>query len=274
MRYLVDKTAVITGGAGGLGREVGLRLARAGAKVALWDLDKERLDETVEDLRKKGGEVRGYVLDASDRTEVFKAAERVRSDFGEVDILDNNAGVILPGELAEISEDAVHTTIDVNLKSYVWCAQAFLPGMIERGSGHIVMTASAAGMTGVPKLAAYSASKHGVVGLAESLRLELRAAGVKGVGLTIVCPSYISTGMFEGVKPPRLTPWLTPDYLADKIIAAVRKNRVYVREPFMVKLLPLLKALPSVFLLDFLGDILGLHTSMETFKGKPKGGSS
>lgn len=140
--------------------------------------------------------------------------------------------------------------------------------MIERGSGHLIMIASASGLLAVPGLAIYSATKHAVVGFSEALRLELRKKGAKGVGMTIVCPSYISTGMFKGAKPPMLTRWLTPDGVAERIISAVRRNRLYVREPFMVKLVPLLKIIPCTGFMDWLGDILGLHDSMDAFKGK------
>jgi len=128
--------------------------------------------------------------------------------------------------------------VAVNLESYFWCAKAFVPGMIARGEGHIVMVASAAGLLGVPGMAAYSATKHAVIGFAESLRLELRRAGARGVGTTIVCPSFIDTGMFPDSRPPLFTPWLKPDALAEKIVAAVRARRLYVREPAMVKLRP------------------------------------
>ncbi|MFH1725435.1 MAG: SDR family oxidoreductase [Elusimicrobiota bacterium] len=270
MRDLAGKTAVITGGAGGLGRAVALRLVKTGAKVALWDLDEERLGRAVAELRESGGEARGYALDAADPAAVREAAERVRAELGPVDLLHNNAGIIFPGGFLDSSEEQLHKTVDVNLKSYLWCTKAFLPAMVERGSGHIVMTASAAGLLGVPEMAAYSATKHAVVGLAESLRLELRNKGVRGVGITIVCPSFIATGMFEGARPPLLTSWLTPEGVAEKIVEAVRKDRLYVREPFLVKLVPLIKALPSARLRDWLGDIIGMHRSMESFREKQR----
>src|SRR5437879_2092595 len=106
------------------------------------------------------------------------------------------------------------------------------------------MIASAAGLLGVPGMAAYSATKHAVIGFAESLRLELRRSGAAGVGMTIVCPSFVDTGMFPDTPPPLFTPRLEPERLAGKIVAAVRANKLYVREPAMVKLIPLLKTLP------------------------------
>ena len=130
--------------------------------------------------------------------------------------------------------------------------------MIARGSGHLVYTASAAGLLGVPGMAVYSATKHAVVGLAESVRMELRRAGHRGIGTTIVCPSFIDTGMFPDTHPPLFTPWLKPEALAEKIVAAVKADRLYVSEPAMVKLIPLLKALPRA-----VGDALCALTGMD-----------
>ncbi|MBI4249340.1 MAG: SDR family oxidoreductase [Elusimicrobia bacterium] len=268
MKDFKGKTAVISGGARGLGLAVGARLARAGAQVALWDINEKGLQRAVEALRATGSLARGYALDAADPAQVREMAARVRAELGEVDILDNNAGVVFPGDFLDFTEEQLNKTVDVNLKSYLWCTRAFLPAMISRGSGHVVMTASAAGMTGVPGLAAYSASKHAVIGLAESLRLELLRNGVRGVGMTIVCPSFIATGMFEGVRPPAGAGWLTADHVADKVVEAIASGKLYVREPFLVKLLPLLKAMPSVRWMDWLGEVMGMHRSTENFGKK------
>ena len=249
---LTGKVALITGGAGGLGRALARELKAAGADVVLWDLDPARGAAAAAETG-----ARFAVVNAADRSAVRSAA----AALGRVDVLINNAGVHARGSFLESSDDDARREIDVNLASYVWCTRAFLPGMIERGSGHLVWIASAAGLMGVPGMAVYSATKHAVVGLAESIRLELRRDGIGGVGTTIVCPSFIDTGMFEGSKPPRLTPWLEPGALARKIVAAVRADRLYLREPAMVKLVPLLKVFP-VFVADALCALTGMDRSV------------
>ncbi len=261
------KVALITGGAGGIGKGVALRLLKGGAKVVLWDLFPEALEATVKELS-AAGDVRGHVVDITDRKAVAEAADKVRAEVGDVDILDNNAGVVFAGNLLDCPEEKLHKTIDVNVNAVMWCTRAFLPAMIKKGSGHLVMMASASGMLGVPGLAAYSASKHAVIGLSESLRLELRKAGHRGIGMTIGCPSFVASGMFEGVKPPMLVPWLTVDRVADLIYAAIVKNRLYVRAPFMIKIVPALKGFTFPWFLDFLGDLLGMHSATDTFHGK------
>ena len=261
MKDFTGKSALITGGAGGLGRAVGLALARAGAQVALWDSNEDSLKAASEAFLRENLKVRTYALDVSDRDAVREGAKRLKADLGEIDILDNNAGIVFPGTFLEASEADADRTLDVNIKSYLLTTRAFLPGMIERNRGHLIMTASAAGLAGVPGMAVYSASKHAVVGFSESLRLEIRNAGARGVGMTIVCPGFIDTGMFDGASPPFGMPWLKAGELADRVLKAVRSDKIYVREPFIVKIIPVLKVLPE-FLQDWVGDITRMHESM------------
>ncbi len=265
MRELKGKTALITGGAGGLGFSTALALGREGMTVALWDINGERIENSIAALCSDGITAKGWVLDVADPTAVRAGAAQVEREFGRVDLLDNNAGVHAPGDFLNATDDEIKRQIDVNLNSYLWCAKAFVPGMIARNSGHVIMIASAAGLLGVPGMAVYSATKHAVVGFAESLRMELRRGHATGVGMTIVCPSFIDTGMFSNVMPPLFAPWLRPEVLADKIVAAVKKNNLYVHEPAMVKLIPLLKALPRA-----VGDVVCSLTGMDrSLQGPP-----
>ena len=265
MLDLKGKTAVITGGAGGLGYATALVLAREGMKVALWDLNGERVEEKAKQLRALGFTAKGWALDVTDPTAVREGAMQVERELGPAYLLDNNAGVHAPGDFLNGSDEEIKRQVDVNLNSYFWCTKTFLPGMISRGEGHIVFIASAAGLLGVPGMAVYSATKHAVIGFAESLRLELRRGGAAAVSMTIVCPSFIDTGMFPDTTPPLFTPWLKPDPLAEKIVAAIRSKTLYVREPAMVKLIPLLKALPQ-FLEDILCQVTGMSASLQ---GRP-----
>lgn len=261
------KVVLITGGAGGIGRCLTRRFLAGGAKVVLWDLSEPALAAAKKELDPSGARVFTYALDITDRAQVAEAAARVRREVGEVDVLDNNAGIVVGGDFLTVPEESLSKTTAVNVDAVMWCTRAFLPSMIQRGSGHLVMMASAAGLLGVPGMAAYSASKHAVIGLSESLRAELRKKGVAGVGMTIVCPSFVNTGMFDGVKPPLLTPWLEPEGLADKIYSAVLADRLYVREPFMIKLVPALKGLTCTAIVDWMGRALGMDSAMDSWKG-------
>ncbi len=262
MLELKGTTALITGGAGGLGFATALVLGREGMHVALWDLNGERIEKCIAELRAAGVTAKGWALDVTDPTAVRAGALQVERELGPVFLLNNNAGVHTPGDFLESTDEVIKRQVEVNLNSYFWCAKAFVPGMVKRNEGHIVMIASAAGLLGVPGMTAYSATKHAVVGFAESLRLELRRGGAAAVGVTIVCPSFIDTGMFPNTTPPLFTPWLKPEALAEKIVSAVKARRLYVREPSMVKLIPLLKALPR-FMSDALCSLTGMDRSLQ-----------
>jgi all-trans-retinol dehydrogenase (NAD+) len=140
--------------------------------------------------------------------------------------------------------------------------------MIERGSGHVVTVASAAGLIGVPKQTDYGASKHAAVGFDESLRMELRRTA-PGVMTTVVCPSYIDTGMFSGVTTrfPLLLPILKEEKVANAIVRAIQMNRRQVMMPFMVRTMPLMRLLP-VPAFDWVADFLGIARAMDEFVGR------
>lgn len=260
------RTAVVTGGAGGLGSAFARRLTQAGAAVALWDLDPARAEAAAAGLRGQGHRAEAFALDASDEGAVARAAEATRKALGPVTVVVNNAGVVVAGAFAEQTPADWDKTMAVNLRSYLLVTKAFLPEVCA-GGGRLVFVASAAGLMGVPGMAVYSASKHAVVGFADSLRLELARSHPGGAAVTTVCPSFIATGMFEGAKPPRGTRWLTADQVAERALAAAAKGRPWVREPALVKLTPLLKALPTR-LADRLCSAFGIHGAMEGFHGR------
>lgn len=140
--------------------------------------------------------------------------------------------------------------------------------MIERGTGHIVTIASAAGVLPTRRMTAYVASKWGLVGWSESLRLELEQLG-KDIHVTTVTPSYVSTRMFDGVKAPLLTAILKPETIARKIVKAIHSNKILVRAPLMVHSIPFLRRVLPARLFDFVaGKSFGVYDSMETFTGR------
>ena len=145
-----------------------------------------------------------------------------------------------------------------------------LQDLIDRPKSHIVNIASASGFTALPGGTTYASSKAAVSSFSESLRLELKKDGNTHVGITIVSPAYVNTGMFDGVKEPTFIPMLTTKKLATKVVKAVRKNKLFVLEPAFIKFIPLMKATFPRFLYDFLGNILGGYNSMDLWKGHSK----
>lgn len=262
------RTALITGGAAGIGRLLAIELAARGATPVLWDLDDERLEPAVAEIRSRTGvTARGFACDVTDRHAVSEVAEQVRSEVGDPDIVVNNAGVVSGSRLLDTPDTAIERTFAVNTLALYWVTKAFLPAMVSRDRGHVVTVASAAGLVGVARQTDYAGSKHAAVGFDESLRVELHQIAPR-VMTTVVCPFYIDTGMFEGVHSrfPRLLPILHQQDVARSIATAIERNRRQVILPPLVRFLPLLRVLPPTAF-DRVMDILGVNVSMEHFTG-------
>lgn len=270
MTTWAGKNVLITGSAGGIGRLMAQKIAARGANVILWDLNLSGLESLSEQLQRWGFRASAYhQCDLSDREEIQDTARRVLAEEGTVDVLINNAGVVSGKPLLELTDEAIQRTFDVNTLSLYWTTRAFLPGMIAQNSGHIVTIASAGGLIGVPKMTDYSASKFAAVGFDDSLRVELKRLGYNGIRTTVVCPFYINTGMFKGVKTrfPWLLPILEPDDAARKIVNAIEKNKQrLIMPPFALVTYPgRLLPLP---LFDWIADFVGINRSMDDFKGR------
>jgi short-subunit dehydrogenase len=270
MSQIKDATVLITGGASGIGKLMGEICLQEGAKrLIIWDIDQVKTEEFTSQLLSKGFEVHAYYTDVSNVEEVIKAATDIKQKFGGIDILFNNAGVIVGKDFCLHTHKEIDFTMSINADALMHVALEFIPGMIEKKKGHIINIASAAGLVTSPKMSVYVASKHAVVGWSESLRLELEAVS-KNLHVTTVTPSYISTGMFEGVRSP-VVPILRPETAARKIIAGVKKNKIFVRMPGIVYLVPFVKViLPQRWLDVVVGKWFGFHKSMDAFKGKQK----
>lgn len=263
--------ALITGAASGLGRQLAHRLAAEGARLALWDVDARGLETTKRQLDGQGRQVRTYVCDLSDRGAIEATAARVRDEGGPVEVLINNAGVAYGRPILEATDEEIVHTFAVNTLAVIRVTRAFLPGMVEAGRGHIATIASAAALTGVPRLADYCASKFAVFGFDEALRLELADRG-SAIRTTVVCPFYIDTGMFAGVgtRFPRLLPILQPGDVADAVARAIRQDRRRVLLPPFVHAVLLTRVLPprcSDALLRFFGVTRGTAA----FRGRRSG---
>lgn len=240
MKSIDGEIALVTGGGGGLGRLLSLRLANLGAIVIVWDINKSGIEETVKLVQAVGGTCYGYVCDLCDREDVYKKAKIIREEIGKVTILINNAGIVTGMKFLDTPDKLIIRTMDVNIMSHFWTVKAFLPTMLENNKGHIVSVASLAGQCGVPKLVDYCTSKFAAMGFDEALRMELEYEGYD-INTTVVCPYFIrSTGMFDDVQS-RYIPTLSPNAVADKIIIAMRCNEKYAIIPGYLQILLALK---------------------------------
>lgn len=257
MDFFGEKVAIITGGASGIGRAVGEELARRGAQVILADMNTDLAEETANSITAAGGKAKAVALDVTDPEAVKKVVDDTVSEYGKLDYIFNNAGIAVFGEAIYFSYEDWRRVIDTNLYGVVNGVFAAFPVMARQGSGHIVNTASAAGLIPVSGLISYIASKYGVVGLSNSLRVEGAKLGVK---VSVICPGLIDTPiinskainldrekMIEAI--PRLMP---PEECARAILDGVKRNKPIIVVTAMAKILWLLHRLSPRLVLWFL----------------------
>jgi len=275
MKNIKDKLVLITGGASGIGQLMAFAFAEKHARVVIWDINGGAIKAIEDTAREKNLFIRGMVCDVSDRNSVYGQAQKLTEEFGPLDVLVNNAGIVSKkGEnvtgpaFLGVSDENIIKLMNINTLSLFWTSKAFLPSMIERNSGHVVTVSSAAGIIGVRGLADYCASKFCAFGFDESLRMELRRMK-SAVKTTVVCPFFINTGMFDGVKTrfPLLLPILKKEYVGKKIVKAVLKNKKRLIMPRFVYSVYLLRLLPPA-MMDAIADFFGISHAMDEFKGR------
>jgi NAD(P)-dependent dehydrogenase (short-subunit alcohol dehydrogenase family) len=222
-RSLHGRVAVVTGGGRGIGRALCRALAAEGARVAIGDVDAAAAEEAASEL---GG--LGLRVDVTDRPGFTAFLDEVERQLGPIDVIVNNAGIMPVATLEDEDERSITRQLELNLHAVIHGTREAVKRMRPRGSGHIVNIASIAGRIGVSHLATYCASKHGVVGLSEAMRNELRGSGVE---ITVVMPGLVSTELTAGTKPSRGFKLQTPEQVADAIVSALKVPRFEVYVP-------------------------------------------
>lgn len=263
-----NRRVLITGAASGIGRLMALRIAAQGGRLILWDVDAAHLDAVAAEIAAAGGQASVYACNLAERESIEAAAARTLAEHGAVDVLINNAGIVDGKRLLEATDAEIERTFAVNTLALFRTVRAFLPGMLAQGRGHVVTIASAAGIAAVPQLTDYSASKSAAIAFDEALRLELKHDGAP-VKTTVVCPFYISTGMFEGVRTrfPLLLPIMRPEAVAARIVRAIARDESRVILPWFVRCAFPLRLLPTSWF-DALMDFFGISKSMDAFTGR------
>lgn len=241
MKGFSGRRALVTGAASGLGRALALTLAERGAEVALVDVDEGGLREAASMVEAKGRRCLSHAVDVSDWEAMRAKAGEVIAAWGGVDLLVNNAGIGLGGELADVPMEEMRRIVDVNLMGQIHGCKLFLPGMLERGYGHIVNVASLSGLVVLPLHLPYATTKFALVGLSEALWIELRR---RGIGVTLVCPGAMRTAIMDSAKvygrqssaALNARRWQRvlevkgkrPEEVAEKILRAVERERFLV----------------------------------------------
>ncbi len=232
---LAGKVAIITGGAGGIGKALAEEMAARGCYLVLADINAELLDETAAELRATGAQLDAKTVDVRDAVQVQALVEGAFRELGRIDYVFNNAGVNVCAELRDTTLDDWNLLIDVNLRGVVHGVHAVYPIMREQGFGHIVNMSSAAGLVPAAAEGAYAATKHAVVGLSLSLRIEAATFGVK---VSVVCPGLVDTPILDSTKYVKLDPEsikkiapekpIPPRKAARQILRGVERNRFYI----------------------------------------------
>jgi len=239
-----NKVAIVTGGASGIGRALCEELARRGAVVVVADINLAGAQAVASAIASSGGKAAAAALDVTQPDAVDTLVNDTVRIHGRLDYMFNNAGIGIGGEVRDLSLDQWRKAIDVNLWGVIYGVRAAYAAMTKQGSGHIVNTASAAGLVGEPGLIPYSVTKSAVVALSTALRAEGEAFGVR---VTVICPGFVDTAIYEnaiGVKidkdkflanlPVKL---VSAEYTARKILRGVERNQSIVAFPFYIRLL-------------------------------------
>ena len=236
-RVLTGQVAAITGGARGIGKATAEAFVRRGMKVAIGDLDVQEAQRTADGL---GAGTIALELNVTDHASVERFLDETEARLGPVDAVINNAGIMQLGRFWEEDDATAARMVDINLHGVIFGTKAALRRMIPRGRGTVVNIASQAGIYGAPGGATYSATKHGVVGLSEAIRGELRLAGHEGIQISYVCPVVVNTELGGGLAKTQGVKEVQPQDVADGIVEALQLGTVDVHVPKSVK--PISKA--------------------------------
>ena len=267
MSNFLGKCVLITGGASGIGKIMGrIALEKSARQLIIWDINEKNINNTINEFS-QSDKVKGYVVDISKDDEVMATYQKVKAEVGIVDILINNAGIVIGKMFADHTETDIHRTMNINATAPMIVTLPFLKDMIEQKEGHICNISSSAGLITTPRMSLYNASKWAVFGWSDSLRIEMQE-GQTGVHITTIAPYYINTGMFNGVNCS-VIPILKPEKVANKIIHAIEKNKVAKAMPWTVRFVRICEGILSVKAFDLIvGKWLGIYRAMDNFIGR------
>lgn len=273
IRIFNDATAIVTGGASGIGKALAEELARRGCEVVLADLQIEMAENVATEIQDAGGKAKAVKLDVTDFSAMEKVVLETVARTGRLDYIFNNAGIAIGCTANHYTIEDWNKIIDINLRGVVNGIHAAYKIMIEQGFGHIVNTASMAGLMPSPVGVAYAATKHAVVGLSRSLRIE---AAEMGIRVSVLCPGVIRTPILQGGKYGKILMkisdekvrdmWeelkpMSPDIFAKKVLNAIAKNKAIIVVPSLWKM---------VWWLNRLSPSLGMVFAQKKFQKMQK----
>ncbi|KAM4709574.1 17-beta-hydroxysteroid dehydrogenase 13-like [Discoglossus pictus] len=226
---------LITGAGHGMGKITAREFAKLQSVLVLWDINKNAVEETAAECRKIGATVYSYVVDCSKREQIQEAADKVKQQVGDVNILINNAGVIFCSDLLTLEDQQIQKIFEVNILAHFWTTRAFLPSMLRKNNGHIVTVASSAGHVGVAFMVDYCSTKFAAVGYHKALTAELSALGKSGIKTSCLCPAFVDTGFVQNAST-RFAPILQPEEVVNKLMDGILTNKKMIFVPSLISM--------------------------------------
>ncbi|MBS0226186.1 MAG: SDR family NAD(P)-dependent oxidoreductase [Proteobacteria bacterium] len=271
---LKGSTVLVTGAGMGMGRLFALQAAHEGAgHVVLWDIDGTTLERVADEIRALGATPHPSVIDVADAAAIDQAANALLTTLGPPDLIVNNAGVVRGNAWFWETDPRrdIDPVIRINTLAPMHVVRALLPAMVADASRErrILNISSAAATVSNPRMSVYAASKWAMLGWSDSLRLELKQSGHRHLRVTTFCPSYITTGMFEGARGPLLTPLMSPETAVAAAWIGMRRGTPIVMKPWTTQLAKVLKGILPLPIWDFVaGRIFHVYNSMDHFRGR------
>src|SRR6266508_3453098 len=248
MNYWTDKVVMITGASSGIGRALAIAIGRHGAKLGLIARRSEVIDEVVREVEAKGGKALALPADVQDADSLSAAANKLHADLGPIDVLIANAGIGPTRDAADFSAADVSEVINVNVIGASNSVAAVIPEMVERGSGQLVAISSLAAYRGLPRSAAYCASKAAVSAFFESLRLDLEP---RGIDVTIIHPGFIKTPLTEG-RQAQMPFLMELDAAVKRMVWAIEKRRKSYAFPWQLAAIVRAGMVMPIFMYDWI----------------------
>ncbi len=263
-----NKTVLITGGCSGIGKIMARKCIERGCgKLIIWDINEAGLSAFKDEFSGRGADIFIFKVDLSSVDEIRINAQRTKTEAGKVDVLINNAGIVVGKYFHEHSYDQIQSSMLINADAPMHTTLAFLPQMMQENSGTICNIASSAGLISNPRMSVYAASKWAVVGWSDSLRLEMEQLG-KNISVVTIMPFYINTGMFDGVKS-KLLPILDPEKTSEKIICAIESQRKMLAMPLPYWFIRLSQGILPLPAFDWvMRNVFGIYDTMKDFRGR------
>jgi len=247
-----------------MGRKV---LERGAKTLVIWDINEVGIEAVKQEFSSLRGNIIGYKVDVSNVENLIEISSKTKQDVGVIDVLINNAGIVVGKYFHENTHQDIQKTMLINSNALMHVTLEFLPEMMKENSGAICNIASSAGLISNPKMAVYAASKWAVNGWSDSLRLEMEQLK-KNISVTTIMPFYINTGMFDGVQS-KLIPILEPEPTAEKIIKSIENKRKILAMPLPYWFIRISQGIFPLPIFDWIMDnVFGVYDTMKYFKGR------